>query len=229
MKPFSSTSVHAHCSSTPSLTAPILVGSLLKPFLALAYGGTHATPYPTITCNGHADRCWKPHGSITLTEAIAQSCNAYFLALARTIPPSAIPYLPPAPANASPETLIGLTPGWLIAPSDLALAYATLLTAPQQATQTPAHSDVLAGMQGSALRGTAALIGPHPGGVLAKTGTASCIDPHCRATGDGLLIAAFPAREPTLLLFLRKRATTGAQTARAAGPILNQLKALHAY
>jgi cell division protein FtsI/penicillin-binding protein 2 len=157
---------------------------------------------------------------MVLPEAIAQSCNAYFLALARGLATASIPYLPPPPDTA-PETLIGLNPAWRVAPMTLAGAYARLLAA-------PGHADVLAGMRGSATRGTAARLGPHPGGVLAKTGTAPCIDEPCRASGDGLLVAAVPAALPTLLLLVRKRATTGAMTAEAAGPILHQLEALHA-
>ena len=46
--------------------------------------------------------------------------------------------------------------------------------------------------------------------------------------GDGLVIAAVPAAHPTLLLLVRKRATTGAMTAAAANAILTQLESLHA-
>jgi cell division protein FtsI/penicillin-binding protein 2 len=208
---------------------PIPVGSLLKPFLALAYGLTHSGDFPTTICHGHPDRCWKVegHGPMTLVPALAQSCNAYFLALARGLGPqgiAAIRYLPAPPHDASPETLIGLTPDWPIAPSMLVAAYAQLLAAPSDATETA----ILAGMRGSANSGTAARVGSHPGGVLAKSGTAPCTDPQCRASGDGLVVAAVPAAHPTLLLLVRKRATTGAMTAAAAGRILSRLEALHA-
>jgi len=204
---------------------PIPVGSLLKPFLAVAYFKTHPGPSPTVVCHGHPDRCWKDggHGAITLTDAIAQSCNAFFLSLARSIAPADIPYLPPPP-NPSPETLIGLTPDWRVSPEVLAQAYAALLAA----RTTPTQSAILAGMRDSARHGTANHIGAHPGGVLAKTGTAPCVDFPCKATGDGLVITAVPAAHPTLLLLVRKRATTGAMTAAAAGPILTQLESLHA-
>jgi hypothetical protein len=207
---------------------PIPVGSLLKPFIALAYGQSHGGVFPTIVCHGHPDRCWKDggHGPITLTDAVAQSCNAYFLGLARNLTPAgvaSIPYLPAPPPNA-PEALMGLTPDWTIAPKTLAHAYAALLGSSPTATQ----SAILAGMRGSALHGTASGIGAHPGGVLAKTGTAPCIDSHCAANGDGLVIAAVPANHPTLLLLVRKRATNGATTAVSAGRILSQLEALHA-
>ena len=38
--------------------APIPVGSLVKPFTALAYGGT----FPEFTCRGAADECWLARG-----------------------------------------------------------------------------------------------------------------------------------------------------------------------
>ena len=218
----------------PNPAQPIPPGSLVKPFLALAYAPAHPT-FPTITCHGHAgpapDQCWSVagHGPLTLPGAIAQSCNAYFLALARTLTSSAIPFLPAPPPNPTPETLIGLTPAWLISPTDLIHAYASLLASPPSPTRTA----ILLGMTASAKSGTANRIGPHPGGVLAKTGTAPCRssepDLPCKATGDGLILAAVPATNPSLLLLVRRRATTGAMTAPAASRILTQLEALHAY
>jgi cell division protein FtsI/penicillin-binding protein 2 len=192
--------------------------------VALAYSQTHPGPR-TVVCHGTPDRCWKPegHGALTLTDAIAQSCNAYFLALAKDVGDTPIPYLPPPP-NTRPETLMGLSADWRIAPETLARAYAALLAGPA----SEAQREILAGMRGSAEHGTAAHLGRHPGGVLAKTGTAPCVDAHCAATGDGLTIAAVPAAHPTLLLLVRQRATNGATTAIAAGRILTQLEALHA-
>ncbi len=205
--------------------APIPPGSLLKPFLALAYLQRPQHPELHAVCHGHSDRCWRVggHGTLTLPQALAQSCNAYFLALARTLTPDEITLPTPPPANASPETLIGLNPAWLIPPTTLAEAYAQLLTSP---TTPPA---ILEGMRLAASEGTATAVGPHPGGVLAKTGTAPCITRPCKASGDGLFLAAVPAVHPTLLLLVRRRGTTGATTAQSAGPILTQLKALHAY
>jgi hypothetical protein len=213
----------------PDPNHPIPPGSLVKPFLALAYATTHPD-FPTITCHGHSDLCWSTgHGSLTLPDALAQSCNAYFLALARTLDPTHIPYLPPPPPNPTPETLIGLTSKWLISPADLIHAYAALLAAPP----SPTRAAILNGLARSATHGTASPLGAIPGGVLAKTGTAPCRssgpDPPCKATGDGLILTAVPAAKPTLLLLVRQRATTGAGTAPAAARILTQLKAVHAY
>ncbi len=146
----------------PDPTRPIPPGSLVKPFLALAYA-THHPTLPTITCHGHSDLCWSAtgHGPLTLPQAIAQSCNAYFLALAKILIAGCpihrascdewglstrIPNLPPPPPNPTPETLIGLTPAWLISPDDLVHAYATLLASPPSPTRTA----ILLGMRASA-------------------------------------------------------------------------------
>jgi hypothetical protein len=202
---------------------PIPVDSLLKPFLALAY---LTSPHPPnhIVCRGHEDLCWKAHGTLTLPEALAQSCNAYFLALARTLRPDEILLPTPPPPNPTPADLIGLTPRWLLPPATLVSAYAQLLAS--------APSAILAGMAQAARTGTASHLGQHPGGALAKTGTSPCIPTStqpCKASGDGLVLAAVPAQFPTLLLLVRRRATTGALAAAAASPILTQLKTLHAY
>jgi cell division protein FtsI/penicillin-binding protein 2 len=211
----------------PNPSNPIPVGSLTKPFLALAFLTHQPRPALNVVCHGHPDRCWRAvgHGRLTLPEALAQSCNAYFLALARTLPLDEIILPTPPPPSATPEDLIGLTAAWPISPLALATAYAQLLTSPS----TP--SPVFEGMSLAASKGTASAIGQHPGGVLAKTGTAPCIPTpqRCLAANDGLVLAAVPAQHPTLILLVRRRATTGAITAQSAAHILTQLEALHAY
>jgi hypothetical protein len=59
---------------------PIPLGSLVKPFVALAYGELHQFKYPTHLCRGTKTGCWRPsgHGPVDLTAAIAYSCNSYF-------------------------------------------------------------------------------------------------------------------------------------------------------
>ena len=66
---------------------PVPVGSLVKPFTALAYGETHGFRFPVFTCLGDAGHCWLPqgHGRMGIATAIAHSCNAYFLELARDV------------------------------------------------------------------------------------------------------------------------------------------------
>ena len=43
---------------------PIPMGSLVKPFTALAYAEAHDYRYPTYDCKGEASGCWRaqPHG-----------------------------------------------------------------------------------------------------------------------------------------------------------------------
>ncbi len=202
---------------------PIAVGSLTKPFLALAYARTH-TGYPHFDCKGTQDRCWLPHGhgSLDVQQALAHSCNAYFLSLAGQIDPIALQSvaqlldLPAPPAGASPATLIGLDPGWLIAPAPLARAYARMLT-------QPGTADILAGLREAASTGTArALQGED---ALAKTGTAPCHHRGCLASADGLVIAITPAAAPRTLLLVRQQGSTGAATAPIAARMLHVLEA----
>lgn len=70
-------------------------GSLFKLAIALAaIDGGRVNPIHTYQCTGidvhgtRTDRCWLPkgHGRVALREAIAQSCNLYFLDLARRVP-----------------------------------------------------------------------------------------------------------------------------------------------
>src|SRR5262249_30698008 len=63
------------------------VGSVVKPFTALAYGETHRFSFPEMVCRGEADHCWlaQGHGRMEIVRAIAHSCNAYFLRLAEDV------------------------------------------------------------------------------------------------------------------------------------------------
>lgn len=66
---------------------PIPLGSLVKPFTALAYAGAHDFRYPTYICRGQASGCWqaRPHGQLDIVSAIAVSCNSYFRSLAGNV------------------------------------------------------------------------------------------------------------------------------------------------
>ena len=202
---------------------PIAVGSLAKPFLALAYARTHSG-YPHFTCRGAQNRCWLPHGhgSLDLQQALAHSCNAYFLSLAGQIDPAALQSvvqlldLPAPPSGASPATLIGLDPGWQIAPATLARAYARLLT-------QPGTADIFAGLREAASTGTAGAL--HGEDALAKTGTAPCHHRGCIASADGLVVALTPAAAPRTLLLVRQQGSTGAATAPIAARMLRLLEA----
>jgi hypothetical protein len=210
----------AHQGSNPDL--PIPVGSLTKPFLALAYARTHNT-FPRVTCHGTQDRCWLPHGhgSLGIEDALARSCNAYFLKLASETDPNALQNvvrllgLPSPPADATPAELIGLNPTWEIAPAILARAYANLLS------QTDAGS-ILFGLREAATKGSASALSSED--AFAKTGTAPCRRRTCLASADGLVIAITPTESPRTLLLLRQQGSTGAATAVVAAQMLHVLE-----
>src|SRR5258707_10932436 len=54
---------------------PVPVGSLVKPFTALAYVETHGFRFPVYACSGKAGHCWLPqgHGRMEINTAIAHS------------------------------------------------------------------------------------------------------------------------------------------------------------
>ena len=222
--------------------APVPVGSLLKPFVALAFSRMSNPPrnFPTVVCHGKSDGCWRSggHGSMTLVPALAESCNAYFLALAQDVASgganalervSAEYELPKPPAQKTAAMLIGMTPEWRIPPVALARSYASLVLSHNDAAEREVIGRLRAGMRQAALPGgTASKVGSHPGSVLAKTGTAPCIagsgDERCVANGDGLVMVIAPAESPRWVLLVRQRGTTGAHTAETAGKMLSSLE-----
>lgn len=209
---------------------PIAPGSLLKPLLALAYGKQRGGKFNRAFCAGTRGRCWYPpgHGMIGLEEALAQSCNAYFLSLAhdldrvRAMQTFEQLGLVGPPANASDETLIGLDGRWTESPLTLARAYLRL----QQDAPPDLRNRILSGMRESAMQGTArsvdAAIGS--GAALAKTGTAPCSH-HPRGAADGFTVVLYPADQPRFLLLVRMHGVTGAETSRAAGAMLRAIGA----
>ncbi len=208
---------------------PIPLGSLVKPFIALAYGEEHSYHYPVHLCRGDADRCRLPrgHGEIGITSAIADSCNSYFRMLTAVmtsadVVPSAGRFGldPPAPELSGAE-LIGVGNRWLISPLHMARAYLELNRRRSQA----GVRDVIAGMAQSARLGTGAEVDralPHAS-ALVKTGTAACIH-HERAPGDGFVIALVPAEQPALLLMVRVHGVPGAKAALTAGRMLRRIE-----
>lgn len=192
---------------------PIPVGSLLKPFVALAHG----EPYPIFDCRA----CWKPdgHGRIGITEAVAQSCNSYFLALAKACPSfqltaAAAALGLPAEMKNEPGNWIGLGGAWPVAPLDLLRAYTRLI---HQAPPALKY-----GLRLSAERGTARGVGP---GAYAKTGTGPCIHKP-KASGDGYAVALWPLDSPRHALLAATHNQPGAAAARLAGGIVRSLQRL---
>jgi cell division protein FtsI/penicillin-binding protein 2 len=204
----------------PQAGEPVAAGSLVKPFTALAYGETHGFRYPEYTCRGAANGCWLPsgHGRIGISEALAQSCNAYFDALAAGVPGDAVASvalrfsIAPPPAQAPPAAWTGRAGLWQIAPLDLARAYAKLLSDPGAAV-------IRTGMALCARSGTAHALR----GGLAKTGTAPCSH-SAKAPGDGFVIATDRAAEPRHLLLVRVHSVPGAEAAASAAAMLRILR-----
>ncbi|HXP86547.1 MAG TPA: hypothetical protein VN841_17595 [Bryobacteraceae bacterium] len=209
----------------PDATAPVPVGSLVKPFLALAYGGA----FPEFDCKGAASSCWRAqgHGRLKFAAALAQSCNAYFLNLARhvdadTLRVTAAKFSLPPPSEQTPEARIGLGDGWRIAPLALTRAYLELA-----ARRGEPHVDaILAGLAMAARNGTAKAIGA---GTLAKTGTAECVAARTGAdarndSGDGFALALDPAEAPRIALLVRVHNVPGAEASKTAARMLKVLR-----
>jgi hypothetical protein len=193
----------------PGIETPVPVGSLVKPFTALAYG----KEFPELECNGRR---------MKFAQALAESCNAYFLNLARNVTSEALTavtakYLLPAPRVISPETLIGLGKDWRIPPIALARAYAEL----SQRSGEMAVASILQGLSRGARAGTSAAIGP---GALAKTGTAPCVE-KIHHSGDGYSLVLEPADAPRIALLVRVHNVPGSEAAKTAAQILRIIRA----
>jgi cell division protein FtsI/penicillin-binding protein 2 len=208
---------------------PIPLGSLVKPFTALAYGEGHQFRYPTHVCTGAAGGCWLPpgHGRIDVASAIAKSCNSYFRMLTSNMTSAdVVPVTKrfgldlPAP-DLSGSNFIGLENRWLISPLHMASAYVEL----NRRRDQPGAREVLAGMAESARSGTGSEVGQalKHSSALVKTGTAACTH-DTRAPGDGFAVALVPAEQPELLLMVRVHGVPGAKASVTAGRMLSRLE-----
>lgn len=206
----------------------IPVGSLVKPFTAIAYAESHRYIFPRRRCAG-ADSCWLPrgHGEIGIARAVALSCNAYFTQLGAEVTPQQVAVvanrfgLAGPPADASAEMLAGRHGVWHESPDAIAHAYVELLARRSQ----PGVREVVQGMNESAREGTAVGIAHAMPSLsaFAKTGTAPCTH-HPHAPGDGFVVVAWPADAPRYLLLMRVHGKPGAQAAALAGQMLRALE-----
>ena len=208
---------------------PIPLGSLVKPFTALAYAQAHDFQYPKHICRGAASGCWQlhSHGELDIVSAIAVSCNSYFRALAANLSgeqlvstANAFGLEPPTPELAG-ASLIGLGEQWRISPVHMARAYLELYRRRDQ----PGVRELLGGMAQSAQRGTGAGVGRalKHADALVKTGTAPCTHPHS-APADGFVVALVPANDPEILLMIRVHGVAGATASVTAGRMLNRME-----
>ena len=209
--------------------SPVPLGSLVKPFIALAYAERHGFSFPTHLCKGTASGCWLPrgHGNSTIESAIASSCNSYFRMLAANmsgedVGPTASSFGLDVPrSDLSAAGLCGLGDDWPIAPLRMARAYLELSRRRRQ----PGVREVIAGMAQSARQGTGSEVGRAMklGDALVKTGTAACTHRQ-HAPGDGFVVALVPAERPHFVLLVRVHAVPGARAAAIAGRMLSRIE-----
>lgn len=204
------------------------VGSLVKPFLALAYAETHDYRFPQHVCTG-GNSCWLPkgHGNLGIVQAISLSCNSYFAELGSETGGAQVTSvarrfgLAGPGAIASPEEMAGGSGVWRELPESMVRAYAMLLGRKSQ----PGVRDIVDGMADSAKNGTASSLtrqGLHQS-FLAKTGTAVCIH-KAHAPADGFVVVAWPADFPRYILMVRQHGVPGAQAAVLAAHMLRDLE-----
>ena len=204
---------------------PLALGSLIKPFTALAYADTHRFTYPAFTCRGSADGCWLPggHARIGIAAAVAGSCNAYFRQLAqRTSPEALVARLQTFGmradlAEATPAAMVGFGDALRLAPSAVIRGYLELVSRAAQ----PGVSPIVHGLLAASKTGTGRAVGTAIGGAdaLVKTGTAACSHTP-RATADGYTIVIYPADRPRVVLLVQAHGRTGADTAVFAAELL---------
>lgn len=202
------------------------VGSLVKPFTAIAYGQRHRMRFPVYECAGAG--CWLKtgHGRIGLAAAIAHSCNSYFRQLAEDIPIADVREvadrfgLRAPPWDSGRDTLFGMGSEWRVSPLEAARAYAELAARRTE----PGVAEVIEGMRLCASVGTAAAVDAAlPGGApLAKTGTAPCSHSP-RAAGDGYAVVVYPGDSPRYVLLVEVHGVTGRQAAQTAARLLRDL------
>lgn len=208
-------------SSGAEAAVPRPVGSLQKPWVVAAWAEAHPHDEPPrLDCTAQSN-CWRPsgHGRVDLSRAFAQSCNAYFLALARATPEdvraralSRAGFELARPL--SPEATIGLGPLDdlpRISPATLLGAYRDLLTRPW-ASRDDLRLALVDGMRAAALDGTGAALAQR--GTFVKTGTVPALDGRPLAT-SGWALAASAGGESLVLALLPDG--TGAMAAAALG------------
>ncbi len=209
----------------PNREQPAPMGSLVKPFTALAYARSHNVRYPEFTCRGKAGGCWHPqgHGTLNMVQAIAHSCNAYFLQLAAQLQTDQVAaeatrfQIGSPPARSPSTTLIGLGADWKIEPLRMAQAYGKLA---QQRTE-PGAAPLLRGMALSTKEGTGHAVGQalEDANALVKTGTAPCVH-GVEWSGDGYVLMLYPADSPRLTLLVRVHGAPGAEAAKTGAQML---------
>lgn len=207
------------------LARPVPLGSIVKPWTALAYAERHEFQYPDFDCNGAASGCWLPrgHGRIGMTQALAYSCNAYFRALASDVRAEDVSAVMrrfgvhTTVEGLSAPAMVGIGHEWKMSPEEMVRAYCELA----RQTNEAGVGELIRGMALSAQVGTGSAVGRALAGAatLVKTGTAPCAH-RKSAPGDGYVMALYPAESPRLALLVRVHGVPGAHAAIIGGQVL---------
>jgi SpoIID/LytB domain protein len=193
------------------LDTPTLPGSVMKAFTLVAAlerkiitPTTGALCRRQVTVDGVRYTCAHPDlkRAMTPAEALAHSCNEFFVSLARRLPRAEVNRvrvaagLPPVPTTTPlAAALVGLD-GPRIAPRALAQALTRLAGVGRQTSvsmRDDTRAVLRAGLSGAATYGTAAAFSQQRVPAWAKTGTA----PMPGGGVAGLVVALWPAPAPT--------------------------------
>jgi len=198
----------------------IPVGSLTKPFMAVAYGRMYRS-FPKFRCTG-GKTCWlqRGHGTLAVREAIAFSCNSYFHQLVAHAGSGFRPAMESFALHAAGDQ-DGERPFTTASPLALARAYLELT----HHSREPEVSPVLQGLALSAQKGTAKAVGVELPAMsaLAKTGTAPCTHKK-KAPGDGFAVVVFPADHPRGVLLVRLHGRPGYMAADVAARMIAKVE-----
>lgn len=202
---------------------PVPVGSLIKPFTAMAYLRNHS-PAPEFTCTGEAGGCWygPGHGRLDLAGALAHSCNAYFRNLVLQMEPTETIrvaeefHLTGLSPKVDKETMVGFGTEWSVPPAALARSYGEFVLAADGET-----APILNGLALSSRLGTGKAVGEavKSASALVKTGTAPCVH-GVEWSGDGYVMTLYPRQTPRYTLLVRVHGSPGAEAGITAGRML---------
>jgi stage II sporulation protein D len=216
------------------LDTPVLPGSVMKAVTlvaalesgALGEGATHLCRRD-VTVDGVRYVCSHPdlRRPLTPAEALAHSCNHFFLSLAPRLSRDAVNAarrgagLPPLAATTPlAAALVGLD-GPRVTPRAIASAFARLAGVGRDAAapMRPATRQVLLeGLRGAATFGTASALGDRGVSALAKTGTA----PMPGGGVMGLVVALAPAARPVRSVVVVAPGAAGLDAATIAADVL---------
>jgi len=216
------------------LDTPVLPGSVIKAVTlvaALEAGviterSTHVCRR-VVTVDGHTYTCAHPmlQRALTPAEALAYSCNDFFLALAPRLPRDSLNAvrrsagLPPlSPATPLAAALVGLD-GPRVTPRALVDVLARLAgagPAPGVKMRDETRRVLLDGLRGASDYGTASALGERGIAALAKTGTA----PMPGGGTMGLVVALAPASAPSQGVVVVAPGAAGLDAASIAGDLL---------